>query len=108
VQDDEDVHNTDNTSSIVYTVLNTTNSNFQYDCLDEIVSLLNAPQIGQSQADRVIGNEYSTQGLPGTAFLAHQIMAICFFLSSWVAESDKPGALVADAMCHGTDRYENT
>jgi len=98
VLDDEDVHDSDNSSSIVHTVLNTTNSNFQYDCLDETVSLLNDHQIGQSQADRVLGNEYSTQELPGTTFLADQIIAIWFILSTWVSDSDKPGVLVADAM----------
>jgi hypothetical protein len=46
VGDKEDLDR-DNTSSILHTVLNTQNIEFEHQCLDEVVKLLNAHPIHQ-------------------------------------------------------------
>jgi len=50
--------NPDNTSSVLNTILNTINSEFENECLDEAVRLLNAHPIRQSTDDRVPGHKY--------------------------------------------------
>ena len=59
VEDGEEVLNPDNMSSVVNTVLNTTNNQFDHECLDDAVWLLNALPFCQSTADRVPGHNYS-------------------------------------------------
>ena len=98
MEDAEEVLDPENTSSVLSTVLNTINNEFQHECLDEAVRLLNAYPICQSPDDCGPGRQYSIPGLPGTEFLAHQVWAIWFVLSTWVWEADMPGALVADEM----------
>ena len=66
VEDGEEVLDPDNTSSVLSTVLNTINNEFEHECLDEAVRLLNAHPIRQSIDDRVPGHKYSIPGLPGT------------------------------------------
>jgi hypothetical protein len=98
VEDGEAVLDPDNTSSVLSTVLNTINNEFEHECLDEAVRLLMAHPICQSTDDRVPGHKYSIPGLPGTKFLAHQVWAIWFIVRRWVWDADMPGALVADEM----------
>jgi len=59
------------TISVFRTVLNTINNEFEYECLDETVRLLNAHAIHQS-IDCVPGHKYSIPRLPTTRFLPHQ------------------------------------
>jgi hypothetical protein len=66
VEDGEGVLNPDNTSSVLSTVLNTINNEFEHECLDDAVRLLNVHPIRQSTHDRVPGHKYSIPGLPGT------------------------------------------
>src|SRR5882757_6901773 len=98
VEDGEEVLDPDNTSSVLSTVLNTINNEFEHECLDEAVRLLNAHPIRQSTDDRVAGHKYSIPGLPGTKLLAHQVWAIWFIVRRWLCDADMPGALVADEM----------
>jgi hypothetical protein len=98
VEDGEEVLDPDNNSSVLSTGLNTINNEFEHECLDEAVRLLNAHPIHQSADDRVPGHKYSIPGLPGTMFLAHQVWAIWFIMRRWLWDADMPGALVADAI----------
>jgi len=98
VEDGEEVLDPANTSSVLNTVLSTINNEFEHECLDEAVRLLNVHPIRQSTDDRVPGHKYSIPGLPGTKFLAHQVWAIWFIVRRWVWDTDMPGALVADEM----------
>jgi len=98
VEDGEEVLDPDNTSSVLNTVLNTINNEFEHKCLDEAVRLLNVRPICQSTDDRVPGRKYSIPSLPGTKFFAHQLWAIWFSVRRWVWDADMPGALVADEM----------
>jgi len=99
--DGEEDLDPENTSSVLNTVLNTINNKFEHECLEEAVRLLNAHPIRQSIDDHVPGHKYSIPGLPGTKFLAHQVLEIWFIVSRWVWDADMPGALVADEMGHG-------
>jgi len=96
--DGQEVLNPDNTISVLSTVLNTINNEFEHECLDEEVRLLNAHPIRPSTVDHVPGHKYSIPGLPGTKFLAHQVSAIWFIMRRWVWDADMPGALEADEM----------
>ena len=98
VEDGQEVLDPDITRSVLNTVLNTLNNEFEHECLDEAVRLLNARPIRQSPDHRVPGHKYSIPGLPGTKFLAHQVWAIWFIVRRWVCDADMPGALVADEM----------
>jgi len=98
VEDGEKVLDPDNTRSVLSTVLNTINNEFEHEYLEEAFTLLNAHPIHQSPDDRVPGYKYSIPGLPGTKFLAHQVWAIWFIVRRWVWDADMPGALVADEM----------
>jgi len=98
VEDGEEVLDPDNASSVLSSVLNTINNEFEHECLDEAVRLLNAHTIRQSTDDCVPGHKYSIPGLPGTEFLAHQVWGIWFIVRRWVWDADMPGALVADEM----------
>ena len=98
MEDGEKVLNPDNSSSVLSTVLNTSNNEFEHQCLDDAVRLLNALPIRQSPDDLVPGHKYSIPGLPGTTFLVHQVWAIWFMVKRWVWDADMPGALVADEM----------
>jgi len=91
VEDGEEVLDPENPSSVLNTVLNAINNEFEHEFLDEAVRLLNARSIRQSPDDRV-------PGLPGTMFLAHQVWAIWFIVRRWVWDADMPEALVADEM----------
>jgi len=79
-------------------VLSTINNEFEHECLDEAVRLLNAYPIRQSIDNRVPGHKYSIPGLPGTKLLAHQVWTIWFIGRRRVWDADMPGALVADEM----------
>jgi len=94
--DGEEDLDPDNTSSVLNAVLNTINNEFEQECLDEAVRLLNAHHICQSTDDRVPGHNYSVPCLPGTKFLAHQVWAIWFIVRMWVWDTDMPGALAAE------------
>ena len=96
--DGKEVLDPENTSSVLSTVLNTIDNKFEHEGLDEAVRLLNAHRIHQSTDDRVPGHKYSIPCLPGTKFLAHQVLAIWLIVRRWVWDADMPGALVADEM----------
>jgi hypothetical protein len=98
VEDGEEVLDQENTCAVLKTVGNPINNEFEHQCLDETVRLLNAHPIRQSPDDRVPGCKYSIPGLPGTKFLAHQVCAIWFIMRRWVWDPDMPGVLVADEM----------
>jgi len=98
VEDGSEDHDPEITSLVFNTGLNTINNEFEHECLEEAVSLLNAHLIRQSIDDRVPGHKYSIPGLPGTKFLGHQVWAIWFIVRRWVWDVDMPGALVADEM----------
>ena len=57
VGDGEEDLDTENTSSLMSTVLNTINNEFEHKCLEEAVRLLNAHLIRQSIDDRVPGHK---------------------------------------------------
>jgi hypothetical protein len=65
-----------NTSSVLSPVLNTITDQFQHECLDQAVQLLNVHSIRQLTDDRVPGYKYSIPGLRGIMFLEHQVSAI--------------------------------
>jgi hypothetical protein len=98
VENDEVVLNPAHTSSVQNPVLNSIDTEFEHECLDEAARLLNAHQIHQSTDDCIPGNKYSLQGLSGIKFLARQVWAIRFIVRRWVWDSDMPGVLVADEM----------
>ena len=98
VEDGEEVLDPDKTNSVLSTVLNTINNEFEHECLDEAVRWLNAHPIRQSTDDRVPAHKYSIPGLLGTKFLEHQVWAIWFIVRRWVQDADMPVALVADEM----------
>jgi len=98
VEDGEEVLDPENTSSVLDTVLNTINNEFEHLCLDEAVRLLNVRPIRQSTDDRVLGHKYSLPGLHESKFLAHQVWVIWFIVRRWVWDADMPGAVVADGM----------
>jgi len=99
--DGEEDLDPDNTSSVLSTVHNTINKDFEHECLDQAVRLLNAHPIHQLTDDHVPAHKYSIPGLPGTKFLVHQVQAIWFIVRMWVWDSDMPGARVADEMGFG-------
>jgi hypothetical protein len=98
VEDVEEVLDPENTTSVLNTVLNTINNEYEHECPDEAVRLPNARPTHQSPDDRVAGRKYSIPGLPGTEFLAHQVWAIWFMVRRWVWDDDMPEALVEDEM----------
>jgi hypothetical protein len=95
VEDCEEPLDPANSSPVLSIVLNTSNNEFEHECLDEVVRLLNAHPIRQSPVDHVPGLKYSIAGLPGTTFLALQVWTIWFIVRRWVWDADVPGALVA-------------
>jgi hypothetical protein len=58
VEDGEEVLDPDNTSSPLSTVLNKINNEFDLECLDEAVRLLNVHPIRQSTDNHVPGPKY--------------------------------------------------
>jgi hypothetical protein len=76
VEDGEEVLDPDNTSSALSTVLKTIHNNFEHQCLDEAVRLLNIHPICQTTDDRIPGYKYSIAGLPESKYLVHQVSAI--------------------------------
>jgi len=76
VEDGEEVLDPDNTRSVLNTVLDPIYNEFEHKCLGEVVRLLNAHPIRQSTQYCVPGHRYSIPGLPGTKFLAQQVLAI--------------------------------
>jgi hypothetical protein len=73
VEDGEEVLGPSNTSAVLNMVLITINNEFEHECLDEAVKLLNAYHICQSTVDHVPGHKYSIPGLPGTIILSHLV-----------------------------------
>jgi len=98
VENGEEVLDPDITSSVLSTVLNTINNEFEHECLDEVVRLLNVHPIRQSTDDCIPGPKYSIPGLPGTKFLAYQVWDIWYIVRRWVWDADMPGALEVDEM----------
>jgi SNF2 family DNA or RNA helicase len=96
--DGKEVINPENTSSVLRTVLNTSNNEFERNCLDVVVRLLNAHPICQLTDYRVSGHKYAIPGLPGIKFLMHQVWALWFIVWRWVWDANMPGALVANEM----------
>jgi hypothetical protein len=62
--DGEEDLDLDNTSSVMNTVLNTINNEFEHECLDDAVGLLNAYPSRDSRDDRVPGQKYLTTACP--------------------------------------------
>jgi hypothetical protein len=62
VKGEEDL-DLENTSSVLNTVLNTIDNEFEHEGLGEVVRLQNAHPIRQSIDDHVPGNKYSMPGL---------------------------------------------
>jgi hypothetical protein len=98
VEDGEEVLDPANPRSVLNTVLSAIKNKFEYVYVDEAVRQLNAHPIHQSPDDGVRGHKYSTPGLPGTIFLAHQVWATWFIVRRRVWDAVMPGALVADEM----------
>jgi len=98
VEDGEAVFDSDNTSSVLRTVLNTINNKFEHVCLDVVVRPLTAHAINKSTDDRVPGHKYSIPGLPGPKFLAQQDWAIWLIMSQWVRDADMQVPPVADKL----------
>jgi len=98
VEDGEEVLDPEFTTPVLNRVLNPINNEFEHECLDEAVRLLNARPVHQSTNDHVPGHKHSIPGLPGTKLFAHQIRAIWFIVRRWVWDADMPGAQVADEM----------
>jgi hypothetical protein len=73
VEDGEEVLDPSNNSAVLITVHITINNEFEHECLDEAVKLLNANHICQSTDDQVPGHKYSIPGLPGTYIRSHQV-----------------------------------
>ena len=80
VEDGEEFLNPANRGSVLNTVRSTINNELEHECFDQAVRVLNAHPIRQSTDDRVPGHNYSIPGLPGTKFLAYQVLAISFIL----------------------------
>jgi hypothetical protein len=80
VEDGNEVLNPDITRSVKSIVLNTINNQFQHECLDGVVRLLNVHPIHQSTDYSIPGNKYSTPSLPGFKFLTRQVWAIWFIM----------------------------
>jgi len=66
MEDREEVLDPDNTISVLSTVLKPIDNEFEHECLDETVRLLNVDRICQSTDDCIPGHKYSIPGLPGT------------------------------------------
>jgi len=101
VEDGKQVLDPENRSSELNAVPNTINNDYEHNCLDKVVRLLNTHPIRQSTEDCVPGHKYSIRGLPRTTCLPHQICAILFIVRRWVWDEDMAGVLVADEMCLG-------
>jgi hypothetical protein len=80
VEDGEEVLDPDDPHSLLSTVLNTINKEFEHGWHDEVDRLLNLHPIRQSTDNRVAGHKYSIPGLPGTKFLADHVWAIWFIV----------------------------
>jgi hypothetical protein len=78
--DGEEVFESDNNSSVLKTVLNTFNNEFEHESLDVTVRLRKSTPICQSTDDRIPGHKYSIPCLCGTKFLAHHVRAIWFIV----------------------------
>jgi len=98
VEDGEKVLNPANTSWVLNTVLTTIINEFEHECHNVAVTLLNAHPIRQSTDDRPPGHKYSIPRLARSQFLAHQVLAIRFMVRRWVWDADMPGAQVVDEM----------
>jgi len=98
VEDGEEVLDPANTSTVMYPVLSTINNQFEHECLDQSVRLLNAHPIRQSTNDLVPGHKNAIPGLLRAKILAHHVWAIWVIVRRWVWDADMPGALVADEM----------
>jgi len=80
VDRDEDLV-ADDTCSVLNTVLNTMNNEFEQECLHEAVRLPNAYMICQSTDDHVPIHKHSIPGLPGpTKCPAQQVWAIGYIM----------------------------
>ena len=89
--DGEEDLDPDNASSVLNTVLNTIDKEFEHAFLDDAVRLLNAQPIRPSTDDCAAGQKYSIPDLFGTRFLAHQVWAIWFIVRRWVWDTVMPG-----------------
>lgn len=71
--DGEEVHDPDNSSLVLNTVLHTINNEYEYKSHKEEVMLLNACTICQYNADQFPDNECLIPALSGTKFLVFQV-----------------------------------
>jgi len=101
LEDSDKVLDRVNTSAVLNPVFSTIINEFEPNCLDKAVRLLNAHSICQSTDDHVPKHKNSIPGLPGSQFLAHQVGAIWFVVRRLVRDAEMPGALVAVKMCLG-------
>lgn len=76
VEDDEEVLDSENMSSVLNTVFNTINNEFEHEFLDAAIRLLNAHPIHQSTDNHFPCHKFSVPGLPGTMFLVLQVWTI--------------------------------
>jgi len=72
LENGEEVLDAEHRSSVLSTDLNTTNNEFDYQCLDGAVRLLNTHLIYQSNADQVPGTIYIIQGQAGINIVVPQ------------------------------------
>ena len=84
VENGEEILDPENPSLVLNTVPNTINNEFEHECLDEAVRLLNAHSIRQSPDNSVPGRKYSIPGLPGTKIFGPQVWSIWFIVRRWV------------------------
>jgi hypothetical protein len=98
VDDGEEVLDPANSRLVSSKVPNRSNNEIESECLDKVVTMLNAHPIRQLPDDRVPGQKYPIPGLPGTKFVMHQVWAIWFIMIRWVWDADMAGALAADEM----------
>jgi len=89
VEDGVDVPHPENTCSVLNTVLNTINKQFEHKCLDKAVRLLTTHPIRELPDDCV-------PGLPRTKHLVHQVWAIWLIVRRSAWDADMPGVLVGD------------
>jgi len=80
-----------NNSSVLNSVLHTINTEFEQECLDYAVRLLNAHLIRQSPDEHVLDHMYSIPGLPGTKLdapgLGHLVHREEIGFGCWYARS---------------------
>jgi hypothetical protein len=98
VENGNEVLDSADTSLVLSMALSTIHDEFEHECPDETVRLLNVHSIRQSTDDWDPGHKYSFPHLPGSKCLAHSVWACWFSVRRWVWDADMPSALLADEM----------